>query len=55
MSLRELFARLPGGGSEVAYDGRRYGVTRTVRLGGRQQSVANPPWLGVASKLVRGL
>ncbi|MEI5674323.1 MULTISPECIES: peptide methionine sulfoxide reductase [unclassified Nocardioides] len=39
MSLRDLFDRLPEGWSAVAYDGRRYGVTRTVRLGGRQQSV----------------
>jgi len=38
-SLRALFERLPEGWSEVSYDGRRYGVTRTVRLGGRQQSV----------------
>lgn len=39
MTLLELFARLPEGWSEGEYDGRRYGVTRTVRLGGRQQSV----------------
>lgn len=38
-SLRALFERLPEGWSEASYDGRRYGVTRTVRLGGRQQSV----------------
>jgi peptide-methionine (S)-S-oxide reductase len=38
-SLRDLFERLPEGWSEVEYDGRRYGVTRTVRVGGRQQSV----------------
>jgi hypothetical protein len=37
--VRELFERVPEGWSEVVYDGRRYGVTRTVRLGGRQQSV----------------
>ena len=38
-SLLELFERLPEGWSEVEYAGRRYGVTRTVRVGGRQQSV----------------
>jgi hypothetical protein len=37
--VRELFERVPEGWSAVVYDGRRYGVTRTVRLGGRQQSV----------------
>ena len=37
--LRALFERLPEGWSEVLVDGRRYGVTRTVRVGGRQQSV----------------
>lgn len=39
MTLAELFDRLPVGWSEVSYDGRRYGVTRSVRLGGRVQSV----------------
>ncbi|WP_244963032.1 peptide methionine sulfoxide reductase [Nocardioides dongkuii] len=34
-----LFDRLPEGWSEVDFAGRRYGVTRTVRLGGRVQSV----------------
>jgi hypothetical protein len=34
-----LFDRLPEGWSVVRYDGRRYGVTRTVQAGGRVQSV----------------
>lgn len=37
--LRALFERVPEGWSEASYDGRRWGVTRTVRLGGRQQSI----------------
>ncbi|WP_435747223.1 hypothetical protein [Nocardioides sp. SYSU DS0663] len=37
--LSALFDRLPVGWSEVTYDGRRYAVTRTVRVGGRQESV----------------
>lgn len=37
--LPALFDRLPEGWSEVTYAGRRYGVTRTTRVGGRQQSV----------------
>jgi len=37
--LVALLDRLPNGWSEVTYAGRRYGVTRAVRLGGRQQSV----------------
>ena len=37
--LKELFDRLPVGWSVVAYDGRRYGVTRTVLTGGRSQKV----------------
>ena len=38
-TLAELVERLPVGWSEVTYAGRRWGVTRTVRLAGRQQSV----------------
>ena len=34
-----LFARVPEGWSVVEYDGRRYGVTRTVHAGGRSESV----------------
>ncbi|MCR6033161.1 peptide methionine sulfoxide reductase [Nocardioides sp. zg-579] len=37
--LPALFDRLPEGWSEVTWAGRSYGVTRVVRLGGRQQSV----------------
>lgn len=37
--LLALFERVPEGWSEASYDGRRWGVTRTVRLGGRQQSI----------------
>jgi hypothetical protein len=37
--LVALFERLPSGWSEVTYAGRRWGVTRVVRVGGRQQSV----------------
>lgn len=37
--LARLFDRLPEGWSEVTYAGRRWGVTRAVRVGGRQQSV----------------
>lgn len=36
---RALFERVPPGWSEVLFDGRRYGLTRTVRLGGRVQDV----------------
>lgn len=36
--LKALFDRLPVGWSVVEYDGRRYGVTRTVR-GGRSEKV----------------
>ena len=38
-SLRDLVTRLPDGWSVATYDGRRYGVTRTVRAGGRAVSV----------------
>jgi peptide-methionine (S)-S-oxide reductase len=38
-SLASLFERLPIGWSEASYDGRRYGVTRSVRLGGQVQSM----------------
>ena len=34
-----LFDRLPVGWSVVVYEGRRYGVTRTVHGDGRSQSV----------------
>lgn len=34
-----LFERVPLGWSEVLYDGRRYGVTRTVAAGGRAWAV----------------
>jgi hypothetical protein len=37
--LKALFARLPVGWSIVEYDGRRYGVTRTVLAGGRSEKV----------------
>lgn len=37
--LRSMFERLPEGWSLATYDGRRYGVTRTVAVGGRAQSV----------------
>lgn len=37
--LLALFERVPEGWSEASYGGRRWGVTRTVRLGGRQQSI----------------
>ena len=34
-----LLDRFPEGWSEAAYDGRRWGVTRSVALGGRSQKV----------------
>ena len=34
-----LFARLPEGWSLVEYDGRRWGVTRTVGAGGRSEKL----------------
>ena len=34
-----LFERVPVGWSVVTYDGRRYGVTRSVSAGGRSGSV----------------
>ncbi|NHC24591.1 peptide methionine sulfoxide reductase [Nocardioides sp. IC4_145] len=37
--LVALFDRLPEGWSAVTYAGRRWGVTRVVRVGGREQSV----------------
>ncbi len=37
--LRPLFDRLPVGWSVVVFEGRRYGVTRTVHGEGRSQSV----------------
>jgi hypothetical protein len=36
---RALFERVPEGWSEVVFEARRYGVTRTVRLGGRVQDL----------------
>ena len=33
--LAGLLSRFPEGWSEATYDGRRYGVRRTVRAGGR--------------------
>ncbi|MDN4160833.1 peptide methionine sulfoxide reductase [Nocardioides abyssi] len=39
VDLVALLERLPEGWSEVTYAGRRWGVTRVVRVGGRQQSV----------------
>lgn len=37
--LSSLFARVPEGWSSVLFDGRRYGITRTVSVGGRIQKV----------------
>jgi hypothetical protein len=37
--LKDLFDRLPVGWSVVEYDGRRWGVTRTVLVGGRSEKV----------------
>lgn len=37
--MSNLFERLPVGWSVVEYDGRRYGVTRTVLAGGRSEKV----------------
>jgi hypothetical protein len=37
--LKALFDRLPGGWSVAEYDGRRYGVTRTIHTAGRSESV----------------
>jgi hypothetical protein len=37
--LEDLFDRLPVGWSVVEYDGRRYGVTRSVLAGGRSEKV----------------
>ena len=34
-----LFERVPTGWTEVSFEGRRYGVTRTLSAGGRAQSV----------------
>ena len=39
LSLRELLGRFPEGWSETTYDGRRYGVTKTLRAGGRAVSL----------------
>jgi hypothetical protein len=38
-SLVDLLARVPEGWSIATYGGRRYGVTRTARAGGRAISV----------------
>ena len=37
--LFALFERVPIGWTEVSFDGRRYGVTRTLAAGGRAQTV----------------
>jgi hypothetical protein len=37
--LSALFARVPEGWSLVEYDGRRWGVTRTIHVEGRSESV----------------
>jgi hypothetical protein len=37
--LSALFARVPEGWSRVEYDGRRWGLTRTVHAGGRTESI----------------
>jgi hypothetical protein len=37
--VQALFERLPVGWSLVEYDGRRYGVTRTVGMNGRSAKV----------------
>ena len=34
-----LFERVPIGWTEVSFEGRRYGVTRTLAAGGRAQTV----------------
>jgi hypothetical protein len=35
--VREMFARVPEGWSTASYDGRRWGVTRSVGSDGRSQ------------------
>ena len=37
--VADLVDRVPDGWSEATYDGRRYGVTKSVRAGGRSISV----------------
>jgi len=37
--LSALFARVPQGWSQVEYDGRSWGVTRTVHGDGRSESI----------------
>jgi len=37
--LARLLALVPDGWSEATYDGRRYGVTKALRAGGRAVSV----------------
>lgn len=39
MDLEALVARVPEGWSVVTYRGRRYGLTRTTRAGGRSATV----------------
>jgi len=39
VTLFDLLDRVPDGWSVGTYDGRRYGVTRTARAGGRAVSV----------------
>jgi len=37
--VSDLFARVPEGWSQVEYDGRSWGVTRTVHAGGSSESI----------------
>ena len=39
MELERLVDRVPEGWTPVAYDGRRYGLTRTTRAAGRSVSL----------------
>lgn len=39
MSVADLLAAVPDGWSVATYGGRRYGVTKTLRAGGRSVSV----------------
>jgi peptide-methionine (S)-S-oxide reductase len=38
-SVAALFQRMPQGWSEVEFNGRRYGVTRTVLIGGQIEKI----------------
>jgi len=55
---RDVLVPRPGGrflfGRLINRDGEKLQVL-PLETGGRQQVVANPPWLGVVSKLVRNL